>query len=134
MKISRLYRVLRLITLLHSHRGYSADQLAAELDVSRRTVFRDLNMLEQAHIPYYFDDDTGGYRLGAEFFLPAVNLTLPEALSLVAMAGAKDAFRAHLPLARHARLAAGKIEGTLPQQVRQYVGSLASKLSKGGQR
>jgi predicted DNA-binding transcriptional regulator YafY len=71
----------------------------------------------------------GGYRLGAEFFLPAVNLTLPEALSLVAMAGAKDAFRAHLPLARHARLAAGKIEGTLPQQVRQYVGSLASKLS-----
>jgi predicted DNA-binding transcriptional regulator YafY len=129
MKISRLYRVLRLITLLHSRRGYSVDQLAAELDVSRRTVFRDLNMLEQAHIPYYFDEDTGGYRLSAEFFLPAVNLTLPESLSLLALTGTRSDRKSHLPLVRQAHLAAGKIESTLPQQVREYVGSLAGKVS-----
>ncbi len=129
MKTSRLYRVLRLITLLHSRRGYGVDQLAAELDVSRRTVFRDLNMLEQAHIPYYFDEDAGGYQLAAEFFLPAVNLTLPESLSLLALTGTRGNGGGHLPLVRQAHLAAGKIESTLPQQVRDYIGSLAGKMT-----
>ncbi|NLW86197.1 MAG: HTH domain-containing protein, partial [Planctomycetes bacterium] len=53
MSISRVYRILRIITILQGSRGYTADELASELDVSRRTVFRDLNMLEMARIPYY---------------------------------------------------------------------------------
>ena len=59
MSISRIYRILRLITLLQSGRGYSADELAEELEVSRRTVFRDLNVLEMAHIPYYHEAPGG---------------------------------------------------------------------------
>ena len=54
MSTSRVYRLLRLITLLQGTKKYTAGDLAAELEVSRRTVFRDLNMLEMAHIPYYF--------------------------------------------------------------------------------
>ena len=44
MSISRIYRLLRVITMLQSRRGYTADELARELEVSRRTIFRDLNM------------------------------------------------------------------------------------------
>ncbi len=49
MDVSRIHRLLRLITLLQSGRGYTATDLARELEVSRRTVFRDLNVLEMAH-------------------------------------------------------------------------------------
>ncbi|GAH79674.1 unnamed protein product, partial [marine sediment metagenome] len=43
MNVSRIHRLLRLITMLQSGRSYSAGELADELEVSRRTVFRDLN-------------------------------------------------------------------------------------------
>ena len=82
MRVSRIYRILRLITILQSGRSYSVDELAAELEVSRRTIFRDLNMLEMAHIPYYFDRERGTYRINNHFFLPPVNLTLDEALAV----------------------------------------------------
>ena len=62
MSISRIHRLLRLITMLQGGRSYTANELAEELEVSRRTIFRDLNMLEMAHIPYYYDPQKGGYR------------------------------------------------------------------------
>jgi len=52
MNISRVHRLLRLITMLQGERSYSTRELATELGGSRRTIFRDLNMLELAHIPY----------------------------------------------------------------------------------
>ena len=48
MNVSRIYRLLRVVTLLQSRRGYTANELAEELQISRRTVFRDLNALEMA--------------------------------------------------------------------------------------
>ncbi|RPI61897.1 MAG: HTH domain-containing protein, partial [Planctomycetaceae bacterium] len=87
MNVSRVYRLLRLITMLQSGRSYTVDELAVELEISRRTVFRDLNMLELAHIPYYFDDARQGYGISKHFFLPPVNLTLSEALAVLMLAG-----------------------------------------------
>ena len=98
MSVSRIYRLLRLITLLQGSRGYSADELARELEVSRRTVFRDLNMLELAHIPYYHDPDTGGYRISRHFFLPPVSLTLTESLAILMMTGSHRARGAAAPM------------------------------------
>ncbi len=83
MNVSRIYRLLRVVTLLQSGRGYTAGQLAEELQVSRRTVFRDLNALEMARIPYYFDHESQGFRISQHFFMPPVNLTLSEALTLL---------------------------------------------------
>ena len=82
MSITRLYRLLQLITLLRSGRRYDADALAEELAVSRRTVFRDLHILTAAEIPYYYDSEADAYAIDRSFFLPAVNLTLDEALAL----------------------------------------------------
>jgi predicted DNA-binding transcriptional regulator YafY len=50
MSVSRIYRLLRLITMLQSGQSFTVEQLSAELEVSRRTVFRDLNVLEMARI------------------------------------------------------------------------------------
>lgn len=127
MSVSRVYRLLRLITLLQSGRGRTASELASELEVSRRTVFRDLNMLEMAHIPYYSEPGGAGYRISPHFFLPPINLTLTEALAVLMLAGRlKDPGR--LPLLAHAAEAAAKIESSLPQSIRRHVGSVLERL------
>ena len=127
MNVSKIHRLLRLITMLQSGRSYSAGELADELEVSRRTVFRDLNMLELAQIPYYYDADRGGYRIGRHFFLPPINLTLTEALAMLAMTGrlrgAKD-----VPLMGQAAMAAVKLENALPDSIRDHVGGVLDKL------
>ncbi|MCP4376021.1 MAG: YafY family transcriptional regulator [bacterium] len=127
MNVSKVHRLLRLITLLQTRRSYSASDLAGELEVSKRTVYRDLNMLELAHIPYYFDQDTGGYRIRGHFFLPPINLTLTEALSILAMAGRVEGTRS-IPLLGHGAKAAVKLEGSLPNGIRDYVGSVLDKM------
>ena len=127
MSISRIYRLLRLITLLQSGRGYSADDLARELEVSRRTVFRDLNMLEMAHIPYYYDAESTGYRISRHFFLPPINLTLTESLAILLLTGRLRS-AGPLPLMSHAARAAIKVESSLPESVRRHVGTVLDKL------
>ena len=127
MDISRVYRLLRLITLLQSGRGYSVSELAEELQVSRRTVFRDLNMLELAHIPYYHDRQKGGYYLNNRFFLPPVNLSLTEALAILMLTAAQRPSH-RLPMTAPAAQAAMKLESALPAPMREHVGSLLKNL------
>lgn len=128
MSISRVYRILRIITILQGSRGYTADELASELDVSRRTVFRDLNMLEMARIPYYFDPQTKGYRISPNFFLPPINLSIGEALAILVMtARLRNADK--LPLLTNARRAATKIENSLPSAIRSQIAGILDKLS-----
>ena len=127
MSVSRIYRLLRLVTLLQSHRAWSVDDLARELEVSRRTVFRDLNMLELAHIPYYYDPETGGYRISRHFFLPPVSLTLSESLAVLMMTGRLRS-STRLPLAGQAARAAMKVESALPAGIREHVGSVLDRL------
>ena len=128
MQVSRIHRLLKLITLLQSRRNYDARDLADELGVSRRTVFRDLNMLELAQIPFYFDPDAGGYRISRHFFLPPINLTLPEALAMLTLAGRLRG-AGQLPLISHGARAAVKLESALPGPIRQHVGSIIQRLS-----
>lgn len=128
MRVSRIYRLLRLISMLQSGRSYSARELAQELEVSRRTVFRDLNVLEMAHVPYYYDPDTRGYRVTEHFFLQPVNLTLSEALAVVLMASRVSTTQNLPPLTDGAR-AAVKIESALPPAIRDHVGTLIERVS-----
>ena len=128
MSISRIYRLLRIITMLQSGRSWTADELAGELEVSRRTVFRDLNMLEMAQIPYYFDDEHQCYRIRANFFLPAVNLTLSEALAMLVLTSRLGG-ETNLPLLAESAKAAVKLESALPSAVREHVGSVLDRMS-----
>ncbi len=128
MSISRIYRLLRLITLLQAGRDYTADELAEELEVSRRTVFRDLNMLEMAHITYYFDEQRKGYRINRHFFLPPINLTLSEALAVLVLSGGLKGEAGKLPLLSHGARAAVKLERALPEAIRKHVGSIIDRV------
>jgi len=128
MSVSRIHRLLRLITVLQGGRRYTAEDLAQELEVSKRTIFRDLNMLELAGIPYYFDPEKGGYTIRQHFFLPPINLTITEALSMLMLAGRTRA-KGPVPLMTHAARAAMKVESALPASIRRHVGSVVDRLS-----
>ena len=128
MNVSRIYRLLRIISLLQSDKGYTATELAAELGVSKRTVFRDLNSLELAHVPYYYDDKSHSYKIQKFFFLPPVNLSLDEALAILLTTGRLKT-KANIPIISHGKKAAVKIEGVLPDAIRKHIGSVIDSLA-----
>lgn len=127
MSVSRVYRLLRLVTMLQGRRSYTVNELAEELQVSRRTVFRDMNMLEMAHIPYYYDPDTKGYRISRHFFLPPLNLTFGEALAMLVLTGQARGSKRR-PLLGQAIRAGIKLENALPAPVRRHVGQLMDRM------
>ena len=51
--VGRVTRLIRLIGLLRStNQPLTVDQLAVQLGVSRRTIFRDLKLMQQAGVAY----------------------------------------------------------------------------------
>ena len=59
MKISRLQRIVQLVGVLQSKRYCNPEDLAAKLNVNRRTIFRDLDTIRKVGILYSYDKDKG---------------------------------------------------------------------------
>lgn len=68
----RLGRLLRALQLIMSKGRWDADGLAAELECSRRTVYRILQTLSMAGVPWYFDDSCRAYRVRPGFKFPMI--------------------------------------------------------------
>ena len=127
MSISRIHRLLQLITLLQSGQAKSVNDLLSELGVSRRTLFRDLKVLQLAGIPYYYDSGLG-YRIARSFYLPPINLTVPETLGLMLM-GKLAASRRSLPLKEATVGAIAKLTSTIPEPIRTACHDLMANVS-----
>lgn len=106
--------------LLQSGRGYNTLQLATELRVSRRTIFRDLDELRMAGVPLRYDAEREQHRIAPDVLLPPTSFAADEALSLLLLCrelGSDDA----LPFLAPAKRAALKIESSLPNTLRAYL-------------
>ena len=126
----RIHRLLKLITILQSGRNCDAPALARELGVSRRTVFRYLDVLRAVGIEFVHDAQAGGYRTKPGSLLRPVDFDLTEALALLlASRGVrKSSAEPSVPLLQAAASAALKIESVLPAPVQQYCRDLMSKI------
>lgn len=112
----RADRLFQIVQYLRGRRLTTAQQLAEWLQVSQRTVYRDIQDLERTGVPV--EGEAGvGYRLRPEFDLPPLMFTFEEIEALVA--GARMIGGWGSPQLRQAsELALAKIAAALPEHRR----------------
>ncbi len=119
MRPSKITRIVKIMTALQSGRRLTADDLAEMFDVSRRTIFRDLNELQAIGVPFEYDINSKGYEVKPEFFLRPLELNLQQALSLLLLIR-ESSKHMQLPYMSSVLMAALKIESNLPREIMKY--------------
>jgi predicted DNA-binding transcriptional regulator YafY len=118
-RIVRASRLLRILLVLQNRGRVTTRQLATELEVTRRTVLRDIDALTEAGLPIVVTrGSAGGVELGFKYRSRLLGLAADEAEALgVVLALPKSALGA-LGIEEAARLACDKLVESLPEMVR----------------
>lgn len=122
----RAARLIKLVLLLQSRPSMTGTELARQLEVSERTIARDVLALSEAGVPVYADRGrTGGYRLvgGYRTRLTGLGRTEAEALFL---SGVPSALR-EMGLADAASAARLKVSAALLPELRDASASAARR-------
>jgi len=113
-------RLLQTLLLLQNRGRLTSAELAQELEVSRRTVLRDLDAMTEAGLPIIvFQGSGGGIELGFDYRSQLTALTTDEAEALAILLANPHPGLEPLGLAQSARRAAGKITEAQATPVRQ---------------
>ena len=113
----RADRLFQIVQYLRAGRLMTAAQLAERLEVTRRTIYRDVADLIGSGVP--IEGEAGvGYVMRAGYDLPPIMFTAEEVVALVAGARVIRAWGG-TQMARGAEDALSKIETVLPEAVRQ---------------
>jgi predicted DNA-binding transcriptional regulator YafY len=113
----RASRLVTILLLLQSRGQMTAPELAEQLEVSVRTIYRDLEALSEAGVPVYGETGpSGGYRLveGYQTRLTGLNPAEAEALILAGVPGPLGALGLGGALVGGQR----KLEAALPDELR----------------
>ena len=115
----RADRLFQIVQHLRGRRLTTASQLAGWLEVSERTIYRDVRDLSISGVP--IEGEAGvGYRLRSGFDLPPIMFTFDEVEALVAGARVIETWGGKA-LAGHVRAAISKIALALPASRREEI-------------
>ena len=113
----RADRLFQIVQLLRARRLVTAAEISRELEVSARTIYRDVADLIASGVP--IDGEAGvGYALARGFDLPPLMFDAEEIGALVLGARMVQAFGDDA-LARRARSVLEKIEAVVPERLRR---------------
>ncbi|OKI05125.1 transcriptional regulator [Streptomyces sp. CB02923] len=122
----RAARLIRMVLLLQSRPSMTAAELARELEVSERTVARDVLSLSEAGVPVYADRGrAGGYRLIGGYRTRLTGLGRSEAEALF-LSGVPAALR-DMGLADVASAARLKVSAALLPELRDAADGAARR-------
>ncbi|MFN8497599.1 MAG: YafY family protein [Anaerolineae bacterium] len=117
--MNRTDRLLAITLELHAHRYTRAEDLAAQFEVSVRTIYRDVEALCEAGVPVVATPGYG-YSLAEGYFLTPVMLTADEA-GMLLLGAAFVADQVDTPYRSAVETAQKKIEKILPAGTRGEV-------------
>jgi predicted DNA-binding transcriptional regulator YafY len=122
-------RALRLLSLLQTYKFWSGEELAAQLEVSPRTLRRDIDRLRELGYPVDATPGaTGGYRLAAGAHLPPLLLDDDEAVAIAV--GLRAAAGASIEGIEETSVRAlAKLEQVLPDRLRRRVNAVHANVS-----
>ena len=115
-RADRLFRIIEI--LRRSRRPTTAERIAAELEVSKRTVYRDIADLMANRTPIAGEAGVG-YVLDRDFDMPPLMLTGDE-LEAAALGAQWVAGQGDAALARAARDLIAKIAAVTPERLRPF--------------
>lgn len=122
-EVTRLSRLVALLTLLQTKRMRTAGELAQHFSVSTRTIYRDIRTLESAGIPVVTIEGKG-YAMLEGYRLPPVMFSQPEAIAL--LTAEKLASRlTDAPTAALTGTAMDKVRAALRRSDRDHLETLA---------
>ncbi|MGI5125450.1 helix-turn-helix transcriptional regulator [Pseudonocardia sp. CA-107938] len=122
----RASRLMTLLFTLQRLRSATAAQLARELEVSERTVYRDIAALTEAGVPVWTEPGRGGgIRLVDGWRTRLDGMTAQEAAALFAV-GAPQAL-AELGMSAALAGAQAKLLATLPADLREHARTVAER-------
>ena len=121
-------RLLKLLSLLQTRRDWSGDDLAHRLEVSGRTIRRDVDRLRELGYPVdALSGPAGGYRLEAGTAMPPLLLDDDEAVA-IAVGLRAAAGTAVTGIEETSVRALVKLEQVLPNHLRRRVNALQSAM------
>ncbi|WP_421917117.1 helix-turn-helix transcriptional regulator [Mesorhizobium sp.] len=116
-RADRLFQIIQIMR--RSSRPVTAGQLAEELEVSKRSVYRDIADLMAQRVP--IEGAAGlGYVLDREFDMPPLMLT-PDELEAAVLGAQWVADRGDAVLAAAARDLIAKISASVPEHLRPFI-------------
>lgn len=121
----RIQRLLGMLSLFQSGAVHNTREIADACGVSRRTVFRDLQILQESGVPLRYDETRHTYSLQPQSLALPTEFSWEESLSLLVLCHSLGDQKGGVPFQEASHSAASKLANSLSPKLLEQLGPLA---------